>query len=59
MEPEAVLGVAAAAAAGAPPPLYVPVGLPHASHSRRLQQMREQRMLTVLHGIDGGAHRVD
>ena len=25
MEPEAVLGVAAAAAAGAPPPLYVPV----------------------------------
>ena len=28
MEPEAVLGVAAAAAAGAPPPLYVPVGQP-------------------------------
>ena len=28
MEPEAVRGVAAAAAAGAPPPLYVPVGQP-------------------------------
>ena len=26
------------------------------SLSRRLQQMREQRMLTVLHGVDGGAH---